>query len=1178
MSDMYHPYPFPPFKALEQGAPLVKVEGLKGPGAALLLALLHARVSKNILCIAPTPSEAERFLADLRFFSPHNVFHYPTREILPYEELEPDPLLKAQRIRGLQTLLSREGVILVTCVRAIMDRVLPRQALGHASGYYGVGEPAPREKIVRELLEGGYRSVPLVEEPGEMSVRGAILDLFPPDWDQGCRLEYFGDVIESIRRFDPQTQRSLDSIEEVVILPVREALLTKERARRMVRRLDDAFKDSALYRSHLDRIRERLEQSEAFAGIEFYLPYLYQHVETIFSYLTQKGMVCIIDHDKVMEEARTYEEEIRERFNKAKLRNIPYPPPEEVFMPADELAERLESYQRILFFPLKGLERGGMVFPYNQQESRAVLLKERGTIHKKGVFATIVRRLKAWQQAKKRVVITCLSDGQAERLREMLDEHEMSARILTRFPLEELKGRPYGPAPVTICLGDLSMGVMLDFLDLVFITDEEIFGEKVRVPTLKIKHRAKLLSSFTDLKVDDYVVHVEHGIALYKGLKKLKVDGMIRDFLLLHFKDGDKLYCPPENLDLIQRYTGSGDSAPQLDKLGGRHWAQVKAKVKKSIVEMALDLLRLYAAREMATGQAFPFDDTWQREFEATFEYEETPDQMRAIREVKKDMERTRPMDRLVCGDVGYGKTEVAMRAAFKAVMGGRQVAMLAPTTVLAQQHFQKFSGRMAPYPIKVEMLSRFVEPKKQKVILEAIERGEVDIVIGTHRLLQKDIRFKDLGLMIIDEEQRFGVRHKERLKEIRSEVDCLTLTATPIPRTLHMSMVGIRDMSTIETPPEDRLPITTYLTHFDPELIAEACQRELDRGGQVFFVYNRVEGIEEMAQFVQQLLPHARVAIGHGQMQEKDLERVMMDFVHRKYDILVCTTIIESGLDIPTVNTIIIHQAERFGLAQLYQLRGRVGRSSHRAYAYLLVPSTASLTDDAKKRLAAIQELTELGSGFRLAARDLEIRGAGNLLGSKQHGHITAVGFDLYCDLIRETMAELKGETVPKAGKIEINLHLEAYLPEEYIPDVNQRLNVYKRASLIGEIEHIAVLSEELKDRYGPLPEPAGQLLRVIEVKIMARDLGIEKIDRHAERVRFTFSTDTPVSPENLLRLVMKKGERFRLIPPGTLEMRLDDTSPPSRIFDEIKAFLGSLPKDDAQRVSHAPIGEIHP
>jgi transcription-repair coupling factor (superfamily II helicase) len=741
----------------------------------------------------------------------------------------------------------------------------------------------------------------------------------------------------------------------------------------------------------------------------------------------------------------------------------------------------------------------------------------------------------------------------------MLDEYEMSSSIMSEFPLEELLYKPSGPIPVSICLGDLSMGVFLDFLDLVIITDEEIFGEKRRVPTLKIKHRAKLLSSFTDLKIDDYVVHVEHGIALYKGLIKLKVDGMIKDFLLLHFRDGDKLYCPPENLELIQKYTGSGDAAPGLDKLGGKHWAQVKDKVKKSIQEMALDLLRLYAARQMAKGHISQSDDHWQREFEATFEYEETPDQMRAIREVKKDMESPRSMDRLVCGDVGYGKTEVAMRAAFKGAMNGKQVAMLAPTTVLVQQHLQKFSSRMAAYPIRVEMLSRFVDRKRQKEILEGLEKGDVDIVIGTHRLLQKDIRFKDLGLLIIDEEHRFGVRHKERLKELRKEVDCLTLTATPIPRTLHMSMIGIRDMSIIDTPPENRLPITTYLMHFDPEMIAEACQRELDRGGQVFYVYNKVEGIEEVANFVHQLLPHARIIIGHGQMPGKELEKVMMDFVHRRYDILVCTTIIESGLDIPSVNTIIIHQADRFGLAQLYQLRGRVGRSNHRAYAYLIVPSSAGLSDDAKKRLAAIQELTELGSGFRLAARDLEIRGAGNLLGAKQHGHIAAVGFDLYCDLIRETMAELKGEPVPKSRKIDINLNLEAYLPEAYIPDVNQRLNVYKRASLIEDMEGIYALGEELKDRYGSLPAPAENLLRVIEIKIRARILSIEKIERHADRIRFNFSSDTPVEPQKLLQMTMINPQRFKLVPPSALEIRISHPAP-AHIFDEIKNFLASF------------------
>ncbi|MGA1864612.1 MAG: transcription-repair coupling factor [bacterium] len=991
---------------------------------------------------------------------------------------------------------------------------------------------------------------------------GAILDLFPPDWDQGCRIEFFGDEIDSIRRFDPNTQRSLENLEEVVILPVNEALLNQERAKRMIRRLQEAFKDSALYRTHLDMICERLERLETFSGMEFYLPYLYQHTDTILTYLSQKGLVCLSDPDKVMDEAVAYEEEIKERFHKTKQRNLPYPPPGETFLLSSELKERLDSYQRLYFYPLKGPEDKtdkSKIFPYTQQETRAILLKEKGTTLKKGVFSSIVQRFKVWQRSKKRVILSCLSEGQAERLREMLDEYEMGSQVMNKFPLEDLERKPSEIASVSICLGDLSMGVFLDFLDLVLITDEEIFGEKRRVPTLKIKHRAKLLSNFTDLKIDDYVVHLEHGIGLYKGLMKLNIDGMVRDFLLLHFREGDKLYCPPENLELIQKYAGSGDALPMLDKLGGKHWAQVKAKVKKSIQEMAVDLLRLYAAREMAKGYAFLADDNWQREFDATFEYEETPDQMRSIREVKKDMESSRPMDRLVCGDVGYGKTEVAMRAAFKSVMGGKQVAMLAPTTVLVQQHFQKFSARMAAYPVSVKMLSRFVDQRSQKQILEGLNKGEVDIVIGTHRLLQKDILFKELGLIIIDEEQRFGVKHKERLKELKEEVDCLTLTATPIPRTLHMSMVGIRDMSIIDTPPENRLPITTYITHFDPDMIAEACQRELDRGGQVFFVYNRVEGIEEMANFLYRILPHAKIGIGHGQMPEKDLERIMLDFVHRKFDILVCTTIIESGLDIPSVNTIIIHRADRFGLAQLYQLRGRVGRSSHRAYAYLMVPSTASLTEDAKKRLAAIQELTELGSGFRLAARDLEIRGAGNLLGSKQHGHIAAVGFDLYCDLIRETMAELKGEPIQKTGKIGINLNIEAYLPEELIPDVNQRLNVYKRASMIEETDDINVLGEELKDRYGPLPEPTENLLKVIELKIMARSLGIEKIERHADRVRFNFSPDTPVQPETLLNLVMTDGKRFKLIPPWALEMSLEHNST-DQIFEETKGFLVSI------------------
>ncbi|MBN2373944.1 transcription-repair coupling factor [bacterium] len=1159
-------YLSPAVQAIAGGVSNAKVDGLRGPGAAVFMALLKKRIKKNFLVITPAPGDAETFLSDLRFFyNDFPIYLYPTREILPYEELDPDPLLTSQRIGALHALLYREDTIVVTSTRAVMDRVLPRQALGKGTGYYGIGETVSRERIVRQLLEGGYRSVPLVEEHGEFSVRGAILDFSPPDWEHGCRIEFFGDEIESIRRFDCRTQRSLENMDEAIILPVREVILNQERARRMIHRIEEEYSASRLYQTSLAMICERMERQETFPGIDFHLPYLYPYTETIFSYLTQKGVVCLYDQERIMDEANIYEGEIRDRFHKAKLRNFPYPQPEEVFLLPDKLEEQLMAYQRLIFSPLKAPDRAGkdgMVFPYAQQETRGMLLKEKADIQKRGVFASIVRRFKDWQREGKRVILTCLSDGQAERLVRMLDEYEMSSQALKAFPLECLEESPTGPVPVSICLGDLSMGVLLDFLDLVLVTDEEIFGEKVRVPALKIHRKAKILASFTDLKVNDYVVHVEHGIALYKGLIKLKVDGMIKDFLLLEFRDGDKLYCPPENLELVQKYTGSGDIKPELDKLGGKHWVNLKARVKKSIQDMAMDLLRLYAAREMAKGFACPVDNNWQREFEAAFEYEETPDQMRAIIEVKKDMEGIRPMDRLVCGDVGYGKTEVAMRAAFKAVMGGKQVAMLAPTTVLVQQHFQKFTNRMAPYPVKVQMLSRFVDKKEQKAVLAGLENGDVDIVIGTHRLIQKDVKFKELGLIIIDEEQRFGVKHKERLKELRKEVDCLTLTATPIPRTLHMSMTGIRDMSIIDTPPEDRLPITTYITHFDPDLIAEACQRELDRGGQVFYVYNRVEGIEDVANFVRTLMPHARIGIGHGQMPEKGLEKVMLDFVHKKHDILVCTTIIESGLDIPSANTIIVHQADRFGLAQLYQLRGRVGRSSHRAYAYLLVPSDAGLTDEAKKRLAAIQDLTELGSGFRLAARDLEIRGAGNLLGSRQHGHIAAVGYDLYCDLIRETMGELKGEPVEKTKKVEINMNLEAFLPEDYVPDVNQRLNIYKRASMIEGYPGLDALRQELRDRYGALPEAAENLMRLIETKIMARRLGIEKLERHADRLRLNFSQDTPVQPQTLLQMVMQDKGKYRLIPPSILEMRLNHEKP-ALIFEEIISWAQTFKCD---------------
>ena len=654
----------------------------------------------------------------------------------------------------------------------------------------------------------------------------------------------------------------------------------------------------------------------------------------------------------------------------------------------------------------------------------------------------------------------------------------------------------------------------------------------------------------------DYVVHVEHGIGRYLGLKKIAAGNIHKDFMVIEYFGQDKLYIPPEKLNLIQKFTGSGGAVPKLDKLGSTRWAQAKARVKKSVKKLAQDLLKLYAAREMAVGLAAPPDTLWQTEFEISFEFEETPDQAKAIREVKQDMEKIKPMDRLVCGDVGYGKTEVALRAAFKAIAGNKQVALIAPTTILVEQHFQKFSDRFSPYPIKVEMLSRFRTRKQQQETIKGLQAGTTDIVIGTHRLLQKDVVFRDLGLVVVDEEQRFGVAHKERLKTLRNSVDILTLTATPIPRTLNMALVGIRDLSVIDTPPEDRLAIITHIIQFDPDIITEAIVRELDRGGQVFFVHNRVQNIDKMADYVQGLIPSARIAVAHGQMQEKELEKIMLEFVKHDYDILVCTTIIESGLDIPSANTIIINQAHRFGLAQLNQLRGRLGRTSRRAYAYLLIPSEDILSEEAQKRLVAIQELSELGSGFRLAAMDMEIRGAGNLLGAEQHGQIAAVGFDLYCDLIQQTIQELQGKEIEDQLDIQIDLQIESSLPDYYVPDTNQRLNLYKRASSIKDDETLTSWREEVEDRYGALPDPARFFFYQLQLRLACQKWKIKALHQNGEKVCFTFDEKTNVCPEFLIDLVKKNPKKFQLTPPDNLCLMVNNSAGDA-LFQEIQRFF---------------------
>ncbi len=1225
MSNTIDTFLTPVWKALEEGERHIHLEGLWETSKEFLIALLRGRLTGNFLVLAPSPALAENLYLDLQFFvhkiwpkhADYSVHLFPTWEILPYEAQSPVPELVCQRVESLYALINHPAAIVVAPIQAALQNLLPKKVFNSAVGFFGAGETIEREEIIGLLVRGGYRPVDLVEDPGDYSVRGGVLDLFPPHYPAPIRLEFFGDTIESIRQFNPSTQRSEKFQEEAIILPVTEAILNRENCHHLSLKLNQEFGNSYLYQSKLELLQSQLEQSIPFPGLVHYIPYLYSHTDTIFQYLSVNGHLFLYEPSALQRAAEDYQNEIERRYQKVHRENIPYPPPQagyrlwtqvqqeqgmgrtqeqgmgtlnQVMGTDPALLPSWKSVHSRQIFSLKALKTAS---PFDEEtapdtvsfqvKSVSGLVGRSKVLGKdRSYLENLTSQIRTWHREHKLVVIVCSSEGQAERLEELFREYELGVRLLTEETIPLLpegkspeKKRPSpcplpsgererddGPCsgsqvlPPLVCLGELSHGFYLPGLSLVLITDSEIFGERKKIPAFKGHRSAAVLSTFRDLKEGDYVVHVEHGIGRYLGLKKLAVGDIRKDFMLVEYQDGDKLYIPPEKLNMVQKYAGSGGAIPKLDKLGGASWNKAKARVKNSVKKIAEDLLKLYASRSIASGFASPPDTPWQTEFEASFEYEETPDQGRAIREVKQDMEEPRPMDRLVCGDVGYGKTEVAMRAAFKAITGHKQVALVAPTTILVEQHFQKFSSRLSPYPVRVDMLSRFRTHKQQQETVKGLREGTVDLVIGTHRLLQKDIEFRDLGLIIIDEEQRFGVAHKERLKAMRKSVDVLTLTATPIPRTLNMALMGVRDLSVIDTPPEDRLAIQTHIVKFDPDIITEAIVREMDRGGQIFFVNNHVENIEKIADYVTGLVPSAKLAVAHGQMDDRQLERIMLDFVQHKYDILVCTTIIESGLDIPAANTIIINQAHRYGLAQLYQLRGRVGRSSRRAYAYLIIPGEDALTEEAQKRMVAIQELSELGSGFRLAARDMEIRGAGNLLGAEQHGQIAAVGFDLYCDLIRQTVQEMQGQPIETQIDITIDLQIEAHLPDFYVPDTNQRLNLYKRASQLEDAEAIAAWKEELEDRYGALPVAARLFFQQLHVRLLCRKWKVTAIHRLENQVSFTFDEKTPVPPHELIQLVQKNGKHFRLSLPRDLSMTVDNTQGEA-LIQQIRNFF---------------------
>jgi transcription-repair coupling factor (superfamily II helicase) len=1080
---------------LRQAEAIPPLTGITEAARPFIVAAIASILKQPMLLVVQDEQQASQMAESIKVFLPSQpeVHFLPDRDALPYERLISDALTTQQRMQALIALVERDQVPLIICsARVLTQPIIPPKELSAALFTLQTGQEVDLTLMLAHLYNLGYEPVAEVEEPGQFSHRGGIIDLFPPTLPRPVRVEFFGDEIESLRTFDQETQRSLNPITRCIVGPAREALPVRgAEAAKLLEQLNWKM----LHRDAEERWKhdvEQLRQGRSFDDIAFYLPYLHEQA-TILDYLPRQSLLVLDNPASIQAQIAELEKQAsemkeqfeRERENPTHLRAA--------HITWDQLEPQLQQRFQLHFADI--LSTAASEFEVRQHGGTDHLMPTYISANSYGGrLRAFVQDCRKILDSRERVIIVT---AQSRRMAEVLsDESILRDATIHASPGTNINHAPE-PGTLTLIQGQMTEGWVSHALGLHIYTDTEIFGWSRRRSTQRRKPITPA-SFLAEVNPGDYVVHQEHGIGRFEGLVKLNLTGVEREYLLIHYAGTDKLYIPTDQLDRITRYIGMGEAVPALSKLGTAEWTRAKARVKESVQDIARNLLQLYSQRETIQGHAFPSDaeQPWLQELEDAFPYEETPDQARAIEEVKADMERPRPMDRLVCGDVGYGKTEVALRAAFKAVLDQRQVAVLVPTTVLALQHYNTFKDRLEAYPVRVELLSRFRSEKEQKQILEDLAFGKIDIVIGTHRILQKDVVFFNLGLLIIDEEQRFGVVHKERLKQLRSEIDVLTMTATPIPRTLHMSLVNLRDMSVIETPPQERLPIRTTIREYDEQLIREAILREIDRGGQIFFVHNRVQGIQMIAQKLQRLVPEARIVVGHGQMNEDQLERVMIDFSNGEYDVLVSTTIIENGLDIPNANTIIVNNAAHFGLAQLYQLRGRVGRGTHQAYAYFFYNKDAKLTPTQEKRLRAIFEATELGAGFRIAMKDLEIRGAGNLLGAEQSGFMNSVGFDLYCKLLAEAVQELQGkqaETI--APSTTIDLPLSAYLPDDYIGDRTLKVNFYQRLANLTSPEQVEAMTAELTDRFGTPPLPVQNLLTLVRLKVEAGQLGYESI-----------------------------------------------------------------------------------
>ena len=1149
---------------LSRGIGRRRVSGLTVTARALLLPLMARAARVPVIVVVPDNKAAEALEQTLRVgceltgaVDGKALARLPAHDVLPFENLSPHPDIQEQRAAVMWKFVTGAVTVLIAPVEALALRLFERGYYGNLALRLERGEEMDVELVTDHLSSVGYERVDLVEMPGEFARRGGILDVYSPEMDRPVRVDFFGDEIESMRKFDPETQRSATAMDEALLLPLTETPATEKLLAAVHARLSRGrvAGDEA-------EMAETLETQGAtiFPGWEFFAA---AGAETHLTRLLPRCAVFVEEPAMVKNQIERWWNKVEQRHARSAMGDLVRP--EDVYIRPEILQGILDSH------PGLDLDQLGAVDVLDEDRTMGeVEFATRPTLRFHGSIPAFAEQLKHLMRQEQRTLIAVPHQGEVERVATMLREYEIPYRIGSRNPhagsetLYDETSHLAGDLRVPVIVrAQLAAGVHVGETRLTIFGANDISDEmdvQARMEPRKSK-TAAFVSDFRDLTVGDYVVHVEHGIARYQGLKEIEQDGMRVEFMVLEFAEQARLYVPLTRLDLIQKYRSTdAGPAPELNRLGSQQWAKTKARVKKAMADMADDLLKLYAERQAARGHSFSVDNEFQREFEEAFDYNETDDQLRAIEEIKRDMESERPMDRLLCGDVGYGKTEVAMRAAFKAVQDGKQVAVLTPTTILSFQHFETFKQRFAQFPITVEMISRFRTTKEQKAILERTATGKIDILIGTHRLLSKDIQFQDLGLLIIDEEQRFGVKHKERLKEMRRAIDVLAMSATPIPRTLHMSLVGLRDMSVIETPPKDRMAIQTVVAKFDEKLVRSAVELELERGGQVYFVHNRVESIYEIGMRIQELVPAARVVVAHGQMAESELEKVMLAFIHHKFDVLVATSIIENGLDIPLANTILINRADRHGLSELYQLRGRVGRSNRRAYAYLMIPPERELTEIARRRLAALKEFSDLGAGFKIAALDLELRGAGNMLGGEQSGHIEAVGFELYTSMLEEAVKKLKGEQDEARTTTQLNLGFALRIDEQYVSEENQRLRLYKKIAGAASAKDLDEVRAEMVDRYGPLPEHASALLTAAALRIRCEEMGVAQMDRKREFLQLRFTEQAAVDAERLMQVVARKAKRgAQFTPQGILKYPLTATDGVG-VMEEARVLLESI------------------